>query len=71
MVEYGMPALDVLRSATSVNADVFRLPQVGRVKAGLLADLVVVQGDPTADMRAIRRVGWVMKDGIIYHPDTR
>lgn len=38
MVEYGMPALDVLRSATSVNADVFRLPQVGRVKAGLLAD---------------------------------
>jgi len=70
MVEYGMAPLDVLRSATAVNADVFRMPQVGRVKAGMLADLVVVQGDPTADMRVIRRVGWVMKDGIIYHPEA-
>lgn len=70
MVEYGMKPLDVLRSATSVNADVFRLPHVGRVKAGLFADMLVVQGDPTADMQVIRRVIWVMKDGIIYHPDA-
>jgi len=70
MVEYGMKPLDVLRSATSVNADVFRLPHVGRVKAGLFADLTVVQGDPTADMQVIRRIIWVMKDGIIYHPDA-
>jgi imidazolonepropionase-like amidohydrolase len=71
MVEYGMAPLDVLRSATSVNADVFRLAaQVGRIKARLLADLLVVQGDPTADMRVIRKVIWVMKDGIIYRPDA-
>jgi len=70
MVEYGMKPLDVLRSATSVNADVFGLPHVGRVKAGLLADLDIVQGDPIADMHVIRRVVWVMKDGIIYHPDA-
>jgi len=70
MVEYGMKPIDVLRSATSVNADVFRLPHVGRVKAALFADLLVVQGDPTADMTQIRKVVWVMKDGIIFHPDA-
>jgi imidazolonepropionase-like amidohydrolase len=70
MVEYGMKPLDVLRSATSVNADVFRLPRVGRVKSGLYADLLVIQGDPVADMRQVRKVLWVMKDGIIYHPDA-
>jgi len=71
MVEYGMKPLDVLRSATSVNADVFRIANhVGRIKPNLFADLVVVQGDPSADMQVIRRVAWVMKDGIIYHPDA-
>ncbi len=69
MVEYGMKPLDVLRSATSVNADVFRLTRGGRIKGGFFADLVVVQGDPVADMRVLRKVEWVMKDGIIYHPD--
>ena len=71
MVEYGMAAIDVLRSATSVNADVFRLSgQVGRIRARLFADLLVVQGDPTVDMRVIRKVVLVMKDGILYRPDA-
>lgn len=69
MVDYGMKPLDVLRSATSVNADVFRVSdQVGRVKAGLLADLVVVEGDPSVNISAVRKVKWVMKEGIIYSP---
>ncbi|HEV2353378.1 MAG TPA: amidohydrolase family protein, partial [Puia sp.] len=72
MAEYGMKPMDVLRSATSVNADVFRIAQkVGRVKAGLLADLLVVNGDPSTDMHNIRKVRWVMKEGMIYHPDGR
>jgi len=70
MVEYGMKPLDVLRCATSVNADVFRLPHSGRVRAGNFADLVVVQGEPEKDMRRIRNIIWVMKDGVIYHPDA-
>ncbi|HVU97966.1 MAG TPA: amidohydrolase family protein [Puia sp.] len=71
MVEYGMKPLDVLRSATSVNADVFRIANhVGRIKPGLFADLLVVRGDPAADMTQIRKVVWVMKDGIIYYPDA-
>lgn len=66
MVEYGMKPLQVLRSATSVNADVFRISgTVGRVKAGLLADLVAVEGDPSTDIHAVRKVKMVMKDGVV------
>jgi imidazolonepropionase-like amidohydrolase len=64
MVEYGMPALNVLRSATSVNANVFGIAdKVGRVKSGLVADLVVVEGNPAEDITNIRLVEKVMKDG--------
>lgn len=67
MVEYGMSALDVLKSATSVNADVFGYSQkVGRIKKGIFADLIGVNGDPSKDIKLIRNVGFVMKDGVIY-----
>ncbi len=67
MVEYGMKPVDVLRSATSVNADVFGYGRkTGRIRKGLLADMIAVQGDPLVDMKNIRQVKWVMKDGVIY-----
>ncbi|WP_018478667.1 metal-dependent hydrolase family protein [Pontibacter roseus] len=67
MVDYGMKPLAVLRSATSGNADVLGIGNsLGRVKAGLLADLVAVEGNPTADIKQVRQVRLVMKDGIIY-----
>jgi len=70
MVEYGMKPLDVLRSATSVNADVFRISRaVGRIRRGLLADLLVVEGNPLENISQVRKVKWVMKEGIIYYPD--
>ncbi len=69
MVEYGMNPIDVLRSATSVNADVFGIANiVGRIKKGLLADLVVVEGNPMEAIAQCRKVSWVMKSGIIYQP---
>jgi imidazolonepropionase-like amidohydrolase len=69
MADYGMLPLDVLRSATSVNADVFKInDKVGRVKAGLLADLLVVEGDPSTNISLVRKVKWVMKEGVIYQP---
>lgn len=67
MVAWGMPIIDALRSATSVNARVLHLDdKVGRVKNGLFADLIAVEGDPTKDISAVRRVRFVMKDGAVY-----
>ncbi|HEY4062259.1 MAG TPA: amidohydrolase family protein [Puia sp.] len=70
MVDYGMKPIDVLRSATSVNADVFKISdRAGRIRSGLTADLLVVEGDPSANISLVRKVRWVMKDGAIYRPD--
>ena len=67
MVEYGMPAIDALVSATSVNAKMLHMEdRLGAVESGLLADLIAVEGDPTLDISALRRVGFVMKGGIVY-----
>ncbi len=67
MVKFGMSALDVLRAATSVNARVLHLEgQIGRVRSGLLADLIAIEGDPTRDISALRKVRFIMKNGEIY-----
>jgi imidazolonepropionase-like amidohydrolase len=66
MAEYGMPALDVLRSATSVNAQVFGMKDLGEIKQGFLADLIAVSGNPAEDIKAVKQVNWVMKDGVVY-----
>src|SRR6266571_503936 len=67
MIAWGMPILDALRSATSVDARVLHMEdRVGRVKIGLFGDLIAVEGDPTKDISALRRVRFVMKDGAVY-----
>jgi imidazolonepropionase-like amidohydrolase len=66
MVDYGMKPLAVLRSVTSGNADVFELPDLGRVALGKLADLVVVTGDPGKDVAALRKVELVVKGGVVF-----
>lgn len=70
MVEYGMKPLDVLRAATSVNARAFHLEtSVGFLKEGLVADLVVVNGDPSKNISDLRKVKLVMKDGVIHRQE--
>lgn len=67
MVDYGMAPQEVLRSATSVNASLFHIEnRVGRVRAGLLADLIAVRGDPVSDISVLRQVELVMKAGQVY-----
>lgn len=67
MVDYGLPLSDAIRIATSGNARLFHLDdRVGSVKQGLLADLIAVDGDPMTDIKALRRVKLVMKDGKLY-----
>jgi imidazolonepropionase-like amidohydrolase len=67
MVNYGMPAIDALKSATSVAGRVLHM-DIGLVKANSLADLIAVDGDPTKDISALRHVRFVMKGGIVYTP---
>ena len=66
MVEYGTKPLDALKSATSINADAFHINnEVGRIKIGLLADILVVEGNPTQTISDIRKVRQVYKNGAL------
>jgi imidazolonepropionase-like amidohydrolase len=63
LVAWGMRAPAALRAATSVNARLFGLEDRGALRPGLLADLVAVEGDPTQDIAALRRVRAVVLGG--------
>ncbi len=64
--EYGFTPLEVLRQATSGNAAIFHLADRGNIRVGQLADIVALEGDPTTDIAALRKVRFVMKGGSIY-----
>ena len=67
MVNYGMTPVQALRAATSTNAKMLHWEnKAGSVKPGLWADLIAVEGDPTRDISATRRVQFVMKGGVVY-----
>jgi imidazolonepropionase-like amidohydrolase len=66
MVELGMPPMEVIRAATYWPAQLLKQPDLGTIAAGKLADVIVVDGDPLADMTALRHVVHVIKDGKQY-----
>lgn len=67
MVAYSMKPIEVLKSATSINAQVFGYSdKIGSIKKGMLADLIAVDGDPSVDIKNINNLMLVMKDGKIY-----
>jgi imidazolonepropionase-like amidohydrolase len=71
-VEAGIPPAEVLRIATLGAARVMKDDdQLGSIAPGKLADLVIVDGDPSANISDLRRVVTVIKDGKLYDPKGR
>ena len=67
MVAAGMPAMEVIQSATVTNAEILGMEQeIGQLKKGFLADIVAVHEDPTVNIKTMEQVVFVMKDGVIY-----
>jgi imidazolonepropionase-like amidohydrolase len=66
MVKYGMTPMQAIQSATISAAQLLRWEdRVGSIAPGKYADLVAVEGDAMADLRSFRKVGFVMKGGVI------
>ena len=70
MVDYGMQPMEVLKSATSINAKIFHLTNLGKLQKGFLADIIAVKGNQTKDITNMRNVPFVMKDGHIFKNGT-
>ena len=66
MVEGGMPAAEVLQSATYRAAEVLGVADLGQLAPGFRADVVAVAGNPLTDISLTRKVAFVMKDGVVY-----
>lgn len=64
LVEAGLSPAEALAAATSTPARVFKLVDRGRIAEGLRADLVLVEGNPTADIRATRAIVGIWKEGV-------
>jgi imidazolonepropionase-like amidohydrolase len=63
MVEYGMSEAQALQAATVNAAALMKRDDLGQIKAGFLADIIALEGNPLEDIRAAERVRFVMKDG--------
>ncbi|GAA5610142.1 hypothetical protein Spla01_01278 [Streptomyces platensis] len=68
LVDAGLTTVDALRAATSLAARHFGLTDRGAVEPGLRADLVLVDGDPIADIRATRRIRRIWCGGTEHTP---
>jgi imidazolonepropionase-like amidohydrolase len=67
MVQYGMPAADVLRADLLNGARLLGWAgEIGELKAGYLADVIAVEGNPLEDISAVGKVGFVMKGGVVF-----
>jgi imidazolonepropionase-like amidohydrolase len=70
MVEAGLTPLEVLRSATVNGARTLGLAgQAGEVQAGMLADLVILDADPLADIGNLAKVHRTIKGGVVFDPE--
>jgi len=67
MTEAGMPAMTALQSATIESARLLGIADsLGSLKAGKIADIIAVPGNPLQDIQVMGKVSFVMKAGVIY-----
>jgi len=70
LVAAGLTPVEAIAAATRKGAELLRADSLGRVAAGKVADLVVLDANPAANIAATRRVAWVMLRGRILYPDS-
>jgi imidazolonepropionase-like amidohydrolase len=70
LVDRGMTPVGAIRAATTVAADLIDVDDRGRLEAGLLADVIGVPGDVTADIALTEQVRFVMKGGEVFRRDV-
>jgi len=67
MVKFGMSPMDAIKSATSAAANLLDMKgDIGAITPGAFADIMAVQGDPIANVDALKSVKFVMKDGNVF-----
>ena len=67
MVEAGMPAMKAIQSATITAAMILKMEnQLGQLSPGFIADIVATDDDPTVNIHAMEKIGFVMKAGKVY-----
>src|SRR5438094_614194 len=70
LVAAGLTPVEALTAATRKGAELLRADSLGRVATGKVADLVVLDANPAANIAATRRIAWVMLRGRIFYPDS-
>jgi len=67
MVKHGMPAAAAIKAATLNAADLLGITaETGSIEPGKRADMIAVAGDPLSDITVLKRVQFVMKDGVVH-----
>ena len=70
----GMSPMEAIVASTRTAAEFLERPELGTLEPGRVADVVVVGGDPLADIRVLgdaARIGLVMKDGVVHRDRLR
>ena len=71
LVESGMTPIQVISAATKTNAEILgQFEELGTIEPGKLADLVIVRGNPLANIENIGNVDIVVKDGVVFYAET-